>query len=262
MTLHDDSFSCGMFILACLLWHVWRRSLCWKFSLVSSAATDCSNSSRQLKETTFSRLQVSGIDVHQFAGKLKPSIVWTECWRALSLPRKRMCHERSNVPSSKNCVFCCYSDLLPSFELCGNLRGEMSPSPVLSSLSERRVCGPTASLFGRGGIKGDLHLFAVLHLRCSSPLCSLSCHPHRFFLLCRSGGWAALLLPYLGGVASKVIFISLFYLFLCTTLVLVYLTLSPWIYLDIHIRGYITFWWPSCCLWIKFQWTMQHPTLG
>ena len=46
-----------------------------------------------------------------------------------------------------------------------------------------------------------------------SPLCSLSCHPHRFFLLCQSGGFAALLLPYLGGVASKVIFISLLNLF-------------------------------------------------
>ena len=136
-------------------------------------------------------------------------------------------------------------------------------------------CCPTASLFGRGGIKGDLHLFAVLHLRCSPPLCSLSCHPHRFFLLCQSGGFAALLLPYLGGVASKVIFISLLYLFLCTTLVLVYLAWSPcttlvlvylawspWVYLDIHIRGYIIFWWPSCCLWLKFQWTMQHSTLG
>ena len=59
---------------------------------------------------------------------------------------------------------------------------------------------------------------------CSSPLCSRSCHPHRFFLLCQSGGccptakWQtavpfpeegwAVLLPYLGGVASKVIFTS------------------------------------------------------
>ena len=80
-----------------------------------------------------------------------------------------------------------------------------------------------------------------------SPLCSLSCHPHRFFLLCQSGGFAALLLPYLGGVASKVIFISLLNLFLCTTLVLVYLAWSPcttlvlvylawspWVYLGIH----------------------------
>ena len=40
----------------------------------------------------------------------------------------------------------------------------MSPSPVLSSLSERRVCGLTASLFGRGGIEGELHLSVVLHL--------------------------------------------------------------------------------------------------
>ena len=110
--------------------------------------------------------------------------------------------------------------------------------------------------------EGWHHLLAVLHLRCSSPLCSLSCHPHRFFLLCQSGGFAALLLPYLGGVASKVIFISLFYLFLCTTLVLVYLAWSPWVYLDIHIRGYIIFWWPSYCLWLKFQSTMQHSTLG
>ena len=155
-----------------------------------------------------------------------------------------------------------------------------------------------------------------LHLRCSSPLCSLSCHPHRFFLilLCQSGGFAALLRPYLGGVASEVIFISLLYLISCTTLVLVYLALSPcttlvlvylawspcttlvlvylawspWVYLDIHIRGYIWhgllalhwywsiwhgllgyiwiytlfFWWPSCCLWLKFQWTVQHSTLG
>ena len=37
------------------------------------------------------------------------------------------------------------------------------------------------------------------------------CHPHRFFLLCQSGGFAALLLPYLGGVASKVIFTSLLF---------------------------------------------------
>ena len=45
-----------------------------------------------------------------------------------------------------------------------------------------------------GGVASerDLHLFAVLHLRWSSPLCSLSCHPHRFFLLCQSGGFAAL----------------------------------------------------------------------
>ena len=40
----------------------------------------------------------------------------------------------------------------------------MSPSLVLSSLSERRVCGLTASSFGRGGIEGDLRLSVVLHL--------------------------------------------------------------------------------------------------
>ena len=47
--------------------------------------------------------------------------------------------------------------------------------------------------------------------------CSLRCHPHWFFLLCQSGGSAALLLPHLGGVASKVIFASpLFFTFSLT----------------------------------------------
>ena len=45
---------------------------------------------------------------------------------------------------------------------------------------------------------------------CSSPLCSLSCHPHRFFLLCQSGGCCPTA-SYLGGVASKVIFTSLLF---------------------------------------------------
>ena len=152
-------------------------------------------------------------------------------------------------------VFSVVSDLLPSFGLCSSPLCSLSCHPHrFFVLCQSGGCCPTASLFGRGGIKGDLHLFAVLHLRCSSPLCSLSCHPHRFFLLCQSGGFAALLLPYLGGVASKVIFISLPYFFLrttlvlvylawspCITLVLVYLAWSPWVYLDIHIRGYIIF---------------------
>ena len=182
----------------------------------------------------------------------------------------------------------------------------MSPSPVLSSLSEQRVCGPTASLFGRGGITSLLFFISVVlplcvawavtltgsfffvraeglrpycflvwegwHQRWSSSLCSTYSYALHWYWSIWHGLlgyiWINIFVVtlYLGGqdvaCGLKVIFISLFYKFLCTTLALVYLAWSPWVYLDIHIRGYIIFWWPSYCLWLKFQSTMQHSTLG
>ena len=226
-----------------------------------------------------------------------------------------MYHERSNVPSSKNCAFCCFWP--PSFlhsgfvlHLCvagavtltgsfffvraegvallqngklqclfhwkGGRSGFLiwegwhqrwssplccSSSPLFFHLCVAWAVTLTGSFFFvraegvalllpyLGGVASKVIFTSLLFFISVvlSPLCSLSCHPHRFFLLCQSGGFAALLLPYLGGVASKVIFISLLNLFLCTTLVLVYLAWSPcttlvlvylawspWVYLGIH----------------------------
>ena len=55
----------------------------------------------------------------------------------------------------------------------------MSPSPALSS-SERRVYNPTASLFRRGGIEGDLHLSVHIHLSVDLAFvnCYLACVVH------------------------------------------------------------------------------------